>query len=60
MPAIAELKKEGKYSKDKVHRQLKNLNNIIEADHGKPKRLVNSVRGFKLMKTAYATIISKC
>ena len=32
------------------------MNNIIEADHGRLKRLINSVRGFKSMKTAYATI----
>jgi IS6 family transposase len=32
------------------------LNNIIEADHGKLKRLINPARGFKSMKTAYATI----
>jgi len=32
------------------------LNNIVEADHGKLKQLINPVRGFKSMKTAYATI----
>ena len=41
---------------DTVHRQVKYLNNIIEADHGKLKRLINPVRGFKSMKTAYATL----
>ena len=41
---------------DTVHRQVNYLNNIIEADHGKLKRLINPVRGFKSMKTAYATI----
>lgn len=55
-PAIDELKEEGKCPKDTVHRQVKHLNNIVEADHGKLKRLVNPVRGFKSMKTAYATI----
>ena len=55
-PAIAELKKEGKCPEDTVHRQVKYLNNIVEADHGKLKRLINPVRGFKSMKTAYATI----
>ena len=45
-----------KYSEDTVHRQVKYLNNIVEADHGKLKRLIYSVRGFKSMKTAYATI----
>ena len=39
-----------------MHPQVKYLNNIIEADHGKLKRLINPVRGFKSMKTAYATI----
>ena len=51
-PAIAELKKEGKCPEDTVHRQVKYLNNIVEADHGKLKRLINPVRGFKSMKTA--------
>ena len=55
-PAIAELKKEGKLPRDMVHRQVKYLNTVIEADHGKLKRLIKPVRGFKSMKTAYATI----
>ncbi|SOD22606.1 IS6 family transposase [Nitrosomonas ureae] len=55
-PAIDELKEEGKCPEDTVHRQVKYLNNIVEADHGKLKRLINPVRGFKSMKTAYATI----
>jgi len=38
-PAIDELKEEGKCPKDTVHRQVKYLNNIVEADHGKLKRL---------------------
>ena len=54
--ALAQLKAEGKCSNDIVHRQVKYLNNGIEADHGKLKRLINPVRGFKSMKTAYATI----
>ena len=29
---------------------------MIEAEHGKLKRLINPVRSFKSMKTAYATI----
>ncbi|MCC7527091.1 MAG: IS66 family transposase [Candidatus Melainabacteria bacterium] len=37
-------------------RQVKYLNNRLEADHGKLKRLIKPVRGFKSMKTAYATI----
>jgi len=55
-PAIAQLKEEGKCPKDTVHRQVKYLNNRVEADHGKLKRLINPVRGFKSLKTAYATI----
>ena len=39
-----------------MHWQVKYLNNIVEVDHGKLKRLINPVRGFKSMKTAYATI----
>ena len=54
--AIAELKKEGKCPKETLHRQVKYLNNIIEADHGKLKQLIRPVRGFKTLKTAYATI----
>lgn len=53
---IHELKQEGKCSKDVEHRQVKYLNNAIEADHGKLKQLIKPVRGFKTMKTAYATI----
>ena len=29
---------------------------MIEADHGKLKQMIRLVRGFKTMKTAYATI----
>jgi transposase-like protein len=54
--ALAELKAEGKCPKDTQHRQVKYLNNIVEADHGKLKLLIRPVRGFKSMKTAYATI----
>ena len=43
---LAELKAEGKCPPDTVHRQVKYLNNIIEADHGKLKRLISPVRGF--------------
>lgn len=54
--ALAELKKEGRCPKDVQHRQVKYLNNVIEADHGKLKQLIRPVRGFKSLKTAYATI----
>jgi len=54
--ALAQLKKEGKRPEDTVHRQVKYLNTVIEADHGKLKQLIRPVRGFKTLKTAYATI----
>jgi IS6 family transposase len=55
-PAIAALKTDGKLSHETLHRQVKYLNNVVEADHGKLKQLIKPVRGFKSMKTAYATI----
>ena len=54
--AITELKSEAQCPLDLEHRQIKYLNNIIESDHGKLKRLINPTLGFKSMKTAYATI----
>ena len=56
MPPSRRLKAEGKCPKDTRHRQVKYLNNVIEADHGKLKLLIRPVRGFKTLKTAYATI----
>lgn len=56
--ALAALKKEGKCPEDVGHRQIKYMNNVIEADHGKLKQLIRPVRGFKTLKTAYATIKS--
>jgi len=38
------------------HRDVKYLNKVIEADHGKLKRLIKPTLGFKSMKTAYATL----
>jgi transposase-like protein len=38
------------------HRDVKYLNNVIEADHGKLKRLIKPTLGFKTMKSAYATV----
>lgn len=55
-PAISELKAEGRCSEETEHRQVKYLNNIVEADHGKLKHLIRLVRGFKTLKSAYATI----
>tara|TARA_Y100000588_G_C14000296_1_gene815342 strand:+ start:410 stop:820 length:411 start_codon:yes stop_codon:yes gene_type:complete len=54
--AITELKADGKLHPDIEHRQVKYLNNRIEADHGKLKILIKPMRGFQSMKTAYATI----
>ena len=54
--AISELKAEGKCREETEHRQVKYLNNIVEADHGKLKQLIRPVRGFKTLMSAYATI----
>ncbi|MFT9460224.1 MAG: DDE-type integrase/transposase/recombinase, partial [Acetobacter orientalis] len=54
--AISELKKDDKLPDTVQHRQIKYLNNVIEADHGKLKQLIRSVRGFKIIKTAYVAI----
>jgi transposase-like protein len=53
---LAELKAEGKCPEETEHRQVKYLNNVVEADHGKLKQLIRPVRGFKTLKAAYATI----
>jgi hypothetical protein len=53
---ILELKAEGKCPVETIHREVKYLNNLIEADHGKLKRLIKPTLGFKSMKTAYATL----
>ena len=49
---IAEFKAEGKCPDETRHRQVKYLNNVVEADHGKLKLLLRPVRGFKTLKTA--------
>ncbi|MDW3651877.1 MAG: IS6 family transposase [Bacteroidia bacterium] len=54
--AIKMLKEEHRLSASTEHRKAKYLNNIVEADHGKLKRLIKPTLGFKSMKTAYATI----
>ncbi|TON65104.1 IS6 family transposase [Vibrio parahaemolyticus] len=56
LPAIRALKKEGVSPSNIVHRQVKYLNNRVESDHGKLKRLFIAVRGFQSKRTAYATI----
>src|SRR3546814_13392135 len=42
--AITELKREGKLDRETAHRQVKYLNNVIGADHGKLKILIKPVR----------------
>ena len=54
--AIRDLKNEGKCPSETDHGQVKCLNNVVEADHGKLKRLIKPTLGFKSMKTACATI----
>lgn len=49
-------KADGKCPKEIVHRQVKYLNNGVEADRGKLKQSIRFVGGFKTLKTAYATI----
>lgn len=53
--AIAQLKDEGKCPGGLVHRQVKYLTNVVETDNNKLKQLIKPVRGFKMLKTAYAT-----
>ena len=48
--------REGRCPGETLHRQVKYLNNVIEADHDKLKQLIRPVRDFKTLKTAYATI----
>jgi transposase-like protein len=38
--AFSELKAEGRCPEETVHRQVKYLNNVVEADHGKLKQLM--------------------
>ena len=54
--AIRNLKESKLMDKSVDHRQVKYLNNQIEADHGAIKRRIRSMLGFKSAKTAYATL----
>jgi transposase, IS6 family len=54
--AIKQLKEEGVCPSQTEYRQVKYVNNIVEADHAKLKRLIKPTLGFKSMKTAFATI----
>src|SRR3546814_10574255 len=51
--AITELKREGKLDRETAHRQVKYLNNVIEADHGTLKILLKPVPGFNSIPQAY-------
>ena len=44
------LKREGKCPEETLHRQVKCLNTVIEADHGELMQLIRPVRGFKPLK----------
>ena len=54
--AIKDLKRNGSLPAGTEHRQVKYLNNRLESDHGKLKRLIRPTLGFKSMRTATATI----
>ena len=54
--ALAALKEERTCPPNLVHRQVKYLKNIVEADHGKLKRLIYPTLGFQSRRPAYATI----
>lgn len=44
--AIQRLQRDGRMSDEVLHRTLKYLNNIIEADHGALKQVIRPARGF--------------
>jgi transposase-like protein len=50
--AIIQLKNERILAKDLKHRQCRYLNNIIESDHRRIKRMTNPMLGFKTMNSA--------
>jgi transposase-like protein len=54
--AIRRLQGEELLSRDVERRTSKYLNNIIEVDHGAPKRVIRPTRGFHTMQTAAATL----
>lgn len=54
--AIRGLKGGNKLESDLIHRKVKYLNNRIEGDHARLKRIMKPKAGFKSMKSAYATI----
>jgi transposase, IS6 family len=56
LKAIRDLQSEGLLSRDVEHRTSKYLNNLIKADHGAPRRMIRTTRGFQRMRTASATL----
>src|SRR3546814_18250234 len=50
---ITELKREGKLDRETAHRQVKYLNNVIEADAGKQKKLRKPDQGFEILPAAH-------
>ena len=54
--AIAELKSEGICPPTVEHRQVKYLNNILEGDHGRLKRILGPKGAFKSRTSAYRTL----
>ncbi len=54
--AIKRLKEKGEMPEAVQHRKVKYLNNRIESDHGKLKRLTKPTLGFKSLVTGRATI----
>jgi transposase, IS6 family len=54
--AVARLKKEGAIPHGLEHRPVKYLNDRLEGDRGKLKRLIRPTLGFRSMRTARATI----
>ena len=54
--AIAELKLEGICPPTVEHRQVKYLNNILEGDHGRLKRILGPKGAFKNRTSAYRTL----
>jgi transposase, IS6 family len=54
--AITQLKVEGRCATSVRHRRVKYLNNRIEGDHGRLKRILGPKCGFKTPVTAYRTL----
>jgi IS6 family transposase len=56
--AISQLQAQNTLPKSLVHRQCKYVNNIIESDHQRVKRIANPMLGFKTMDSAKRCIQS--